>query len=327
MSHLLRALGICALASVCALAPAHAADKLRLAIQKTGSLAWELDFIKAWGLDKSAELELEISELASPEAGKIALRGGSADIVVSDWLWVSRERSLGSDLVFAPYSSTIGAVMVPATSAIAGIKDLKGKKFGIAGGAIDKSWLMLQAYGKRGGIDLKQEASLVFAAPPLLAEKAVQGEMDAVLNFWNFCADLEARGFKSLVAMDDVEKALGAKGSVAMLGYVFDGGFAKKNADALARFLKITRQAKEGLAASPEEWWRKMAPQLGAKDGKALEIYRRRYAEGIPRRTIAEEEADARTLYHVLAETGGAELVGTATELDPGTYYKAGSGN
>ena len=319
-------MGICLLAFGLALAPAQAADRLRLAIQKTGSLAWELDYIKAAGLDKAAGLELEITELASPEAGKIALRGGAADIVVSDWLWVSRERSLGADLVFTPYSSTIGSVMVPATSAIAGLKDLKGKKLGIAGGAIDKSWLMLQAYGKRGGIDLKQEATPVFAAPPLLAEKAAQGELDATLNFWNFCADLEARGFKSLIAMDDVEKALGAKGSVAMLGYVLDGGFAKKNADAVASFLKITRQAKEALAASPEEW-RKLAPRLGTKDDKALEIYRRRYAEGIPRRTIAEEEADARLLYRVLAETGGAELVGPAAELDPGTYYKAGQGS
>lgn len=326
MSHLFRCfvLGLMAVASMAA--PASAADKIRLAIQKTGSLAWELDIIKARGLDRAAELELEIVELASPEAGKIALRGGAADMVVSDWLWVSRERGLGSDLVFSPYSSTIGAVMVPGNSAIASLADLRGKKLGVAGGAIDKSWLMLLAYAKRSGLDLKKDVTLAFGAPPLLAEKALQGELDASLNFWNFCADLEAKGFKRILAMDDVEKALGAKGSVAMLGYVFDGGFATKNADAITRFLKITREAKEILAGSPEEWT-KLAPRLGGKDAAALAIYRRRYAEGIPRRTIAEEEADARALYKVLAQTGGAELVGTATELDPGTFYKAKSGS
>ena len=326
MPHPIRVCLITMLAVVALAAPAQAADKIRLAIQKTGSLAWELDIIKGRGLDKAAGLELEIVELASPEAGKIALRGGSADMIVSDWLWVSRERGLGADLVFAPYSSTIGAVMVPGNSAIAGLAGLRGKKIGVAGGAIDKSWLMLLAYARRSGLDLKKDATPAFAAPPLLAEKALQGELDASLNFWNLCADLEARGFKRLLSMDDVEKALGAKGPVAMLGYVFDGGFAAKNAGAITRFLKITREAKEILAASPEEWT-KLAPRLGGRDEAALAIYRHRYAEGIPRRTVAEEEADARILYNVLAETGGAELVGTATELDPGTFYKAKPGS
>ena len=36
-----------------------------------------------------------------------------------------------------------------------------------------------------------------------------------------------------------------------------------------------------------------------------------------------EEEADARALYRVLADIGGADLVGPARELDPGTYWRA----
>ena len=323
MSHP-RRIAFCLIAAILA-TPAAAADKLRLAVQKTGSVAWELDIIKAQGLDRANDLDLEITELASPEAGKIALRGGAADIVVSDWLWVSRERSLGANLVFAPYSSAIGAVMVPGSSSIAGLADLRGKKIAVAGGAIDKSWLMLQALARRSGLDLRKDASPMFGAPPLLQEKTLQGEADAALNFWNFCADLEARGFKPLIAMDEVEKALGAKGPVAMLGYVFDAGFAAKNASAIDRFLKIAREAKEVLANSPGEWT-KLGPRLGAKDDKALAIYRRRYGEGIPRRPLADEEADAKTLYRVLAEIGGADLVGPARDLDPGTFYHGGPG-
>ena len=44
-------------------------------------------------------------------------RGGSADLIVSDWLWVTRERGLGAALVFYPYSSALGAVMVPGSVA------------------------------------------------------------------------------------------------------------------------------------------------------------------------------------------------------------------
>src|SRR5262249_24735782 len=59
---------------------AHAADRIRLAVQRTGTLAWELDVIKAHGLDRKAGLTIETTELASTEAGKIALKGGSADL-------------------------------------------------------------------------------------------------------------------------------------------------------------------------------------------------------------------------------------------------------
>ena len=41
-----------------------------------------------------------------------------ADVIVSDWLWVGRERTLGDDLVFYPYSSALGAVMVPVTASL-----------------------------------------------------------------------------------------------------------------------------------------------------------------------------------------------------------------
>ena len=74
----------------------YRAEIVRVAVQKTGTFAWELAAIRAHGLDKQANLSVQAVELASPEAGKIALRAGNADIIVSDWLWVSRERTLGA---------------------------------------------------------------------------------------------------------------------------------------------------------------------------------------------------------------------------------------
>jgi NitT/TauT family transport system substrate-binding protein len=304
---------------------AIAADRIRIAAQKTGTLAWELAIIKAHGLDRAADLDLEVTELASTEAGKIALRGGSADLILSDWLWVARERSLGDHLVFSPYSSTLGAVMVQPNSPIKALADLKGKKLGIAGGPIDKSWLLLQALARRSGLDLKTQAQVVYGAPPLLAQKALQGELDATLTFWNFCAELEAGGMKRAVVMDDVMKGLGASGPVAIVGYVFDSGWAARHRAALGRLFEATRKAKEILAGSAAEW-QLLAPRIGVHDAKALEIYRQRYLEGIPRRSVADEAADAKALYRVLADIGGADLVGPARELDPGTFYRVGPG-
>jgi len=300
---------------------AMAEDRIRLAVQRTGTLAWELDVIRTHGLDRKFDLAIDTVELASTEAGKIALKGGSADLMLSDWLWVARGRSLGDNLVFYPSSSTLGAVMVPAQSPIRVIIDLRGKKLAVAGGPLDKSWLLLQALARREGVDLKEQTTVAYGAPPLLSEKALQGEIDATLTFWNFCADLESRGHRRAIAMDDVMKGLGTTGPVALVGYTFDGTWAARNGSTVERFLAAIRQAKDILASSEAEW-RRLAPRIGVTDANALAIYRQRYGEGIVRRPLAEEEADARALYLVLSEIGGAELVGPARELPAGTFYR-----
>lgn len=300
---------------------ALAADTIRLAVQKTGTVAWELDVARIHNLDKQAGIDIRAVELASPEAGKIALRGNSADVMVSDWLWVSRERDLGAKLVFYPYSTALGAVMVKADSAIHTLSDLKGKSLAVAGGAIDKSWLLLAAAAKQQGIDLKQQARIVYGAPALLAGKMQQGETDAMLNYWNFCARMEAQGFRRILGVEDLLPKFGVKGPLAMVGYVFDEQWAAAHRDTVARFLGVAAKAKHILLTSDAEWER-IAPLTGASDAATLHAYRDRYRQGIPDRPVEAEETDARVLYRVLAELGGPALVGPGKELAPGTFYR-----
>lgn len=147
----------------------------------------------------------------------------------------------------------------------------------------------------------------------------MQGELDAVLNFWHFCARLEANGFRRLIGADDAAKALGASGPVSALGYVFHDQWANDNPDAARGFVNASKQAKELLARSDDEWLR-LAPLIHA-EGKELEKLRDRYRQGIPRRPVAEEAGDAGKLYHVLAAIGGEKLVGRAPEMAPGTFW------
>jgi NitT/TauT family transport system substrate-binding protein len=299
---------------------AVAADRLRIALQKTGTAAWEIELIKARGLDKAANLDVETIELASTEAGKVALEGGGADMVIEDWLWAARERALGDKLLFTPYSSALGAVMAPKDSPVHAVADLTGRSIGVAGGPLDKSWLMLRAAALAAGFDLARAARPSYGAPPLIAEKLVQGETETALEFWNFAADLEGRGFLRAIEMADVEKALGANGPVAMIGYVFGEGFAASHKDALKRFFGATAEARKILSEDPSAW-APIKARLRLKDDAALALYRQRYLDGVPKRAIAEEAADARILYRRLAEIGGKELVGDAKELDAGLFY------
>lgn len=304
---------------------AEAADRLRIAIQKTGTASWELELIKARGLDKAANLDLEMTELASTEAAKIALVGGAADMVVGDWLWAARERALGDKLLFTPYSTALGAVMAPKDSPVHAVADLAGKSIGVAGGPLDKSWLMLRAAALGEGHDLAREARPSYGAPPLIAEKLAQGETDTALEFWNFAADLEGRGFRRAIEMADVEKALGATGPVAMTGYIFSESFAASHKDALRRFFATLTESRKILAGDPGAW-APIKARLRLKDDAALAIYRQRYLEGVPKRTLAEEAADASLLYRRLAAVGGRELVGDAKELDTRLFYDPAAG-
>jgi len=178
------------------------------------------------------------------------------------------------------------------------------------------------AYALRtANLDLRSETTQEYGAPPLLAERAKQGAIDAVLNFWPYAARLETQGFKQLIGVEDVVLELGAKGEVAMVGYVFSDSWAKENLAGVDGFLRAAAKADELLATSNAEWDR-LRPLMQAEDQATFEALRRRYREGIPERSTAENEADAKVLYQFLREYGGEKLVGAATELAPGTFWK-----
>ncbi|NGO50342.1 ABC transporter substrate-binding protein [Allomesorhizobium camelthorni] len=314
----LAALGTVAMLSAAGVA--RAATKVRIGVLKFGTVSWELDTLKHHKFDAANGIDLEIVHFAGEDATNVAMLAGEIDIIVSDWLWVSRQRSDGADLTLTPYSTAVGAIMVRQESPVRTIADLKQKKIGVAGGPLDKSWLLIQALASRDhGFDLAANNNIVYGAPPLLSEKALQGELDAVLNFWHFCARLEANGFRRLVGAGDAARALGASGAVSALGYVFHEKWADENPDAAKGFVKASTEAKNLLARSDAEWLR-LAPIVRA-EGVELEKLRDGYREGISARPVAEEEADAGKLYRVLAEIGGEKLVGRAPEMAPGTFW------
>jgi NitT/TauT family transport system substrate-binding protein len=310
-----------ALCFVVGLTSARASETLRIGLQSTGTFAWQLDVIRRHGLAESAGLDLKISEFASPDAAKLALNSGSVDIAVVDWLWVARARALGAKLLFYPYSSASGAIMVKHDSPVHRIEDLKGQVLAVAGGPLDKSWLIVRAAALRRGIDLKREATLEYGAPPLMAEKLQQGEAAASLNFWNFCARLETHGYRRIFEVREAEAALGLREPVALIGYVFSEKFAADHRDTIDRFIAAAQKADDIMLRSDDEW-NALRPLMKAEDEKTFTAYRDRTREGIPRRPISAEEADARTLFKMLAEIGGTDLVGPSQELGPGLYYQ-----
>lgn len=294
---------------------------VRVGVLKFGTVNWELDVVQHHKLGADNGISLTVVPLGSKNATSVALQGDAVDIIVTDWVWVSRQRAEGRKFVFFPYSLTVGSLFVRPDAGIIKLADLEGKKLGIAGGPVDKSWLLLRAYSKKTlDLDLKQAAEPTFAAPPLLNQLMLQGDLPAVLNYWHYGARLEAAGMRPLIQVTDIMAGLGVSGSVPLLGWVFEEQWAAQNRDALVGFLRSSYAAKAILDGNEDEWQR-IRPLTKAEDDKTLAALRDSYRLGIPRQFGEPELTAARQVFSLLAKEGGRDLVGRSNELTAGTFW------
>lgn len=298
-----------------------AAGTVKVGVLKFGTVNWEIDVISRNGLDRAVGVELEAVELATNAAVAVALQAGAVDVIVTDWLWVTRQRADGADYTFVPYSTSIGSLVVPANSEIRALPDLKGRRLGIAGGPVDKSWLLFRAFARQHhGFDLARAVEEVFGAPPLLNEQLELGEIDAVINNWNFVAQLEAKGFERLMGAADAARELGISSDVPMLGYVFSEAWALSHREDVQGLVDASRRAKSLLLESDDEWL-KLQPLMGATDEDTFLTLRDEFRRGVPRSWGDTERADAKRLFSIMADLGGPALVGQSQEIQPGTFW------
>lgn len=301
-------------------AVSFAADKptLRIGMQATGTLAWELLVLQ--DQTKGLDFQIETQALATAEAGKIALQSGAVDMILSDWIWVSRMRGESVDLTFYPYSTTSGALMVSEQSSIQTINDLNGKRLGIAGGELDKNWLLLRALAQKNQLDLNIAVEKTFGAPPLINEQLRQSRVDAALNYWHFGVQLEGQGFRQLIDGKGMLTALGISENVPTLGYVFKQSWANSYKDAVKAFFVATKNAKQALCTS-ETVWQKVLPLIHAENAVTQTKLRQRYCEGNVLDWGKPEQQAAEKIYTLLRAVSHNQLTGKAEHLQPGTFW------
>ncbi len=304
---------------------AAAGAPLRLGSVKYGSLSWVIETIRELGLDRKAGLEIKVVEVASNQAGPVALLANGADVIVSDWTWAMRQRALGEKLKFSPYSSALGSLVVPDASPIKGIADLKGRTLGVAGSAIDKSWLLLRAYSRRmTGRDIATFAYPSFGAAPLLAEELRSGRIDATLNFWTHAARLIGSGFREILTVSDIMKSLGIDPVPSLVGFIWKEEYEAVHGREVATLLRVVGEANAVLATDDAAWERLRPLVKPASDGEFRAIIAA-YRAGIPQPWGPRELESARKLMAVLIEAGDAELMGHGTEFDPKLFHDAAS--
>lgn len=312
-------------AALAPLAPRHAfaATQVRLATVRFGSVNWLVETIKSEGLDKKHGIEIVPVEVATNQAGPVALLAGNADVIVSDWTWALRQRSKGEDFKFSSYSSALGAVMVPKDSPVQSIADLKGKKIGVAGTAIDKSWILLRAYTRKTlGKDITEIAEPVFGAAPLITEEFKAGRLDACLNFWTYAARLAGAGSRQLIGMVDVLKALEVSPAPPLVGFIWSEKAAKNKGIPVDALLAAAHDANAVLATS-EPAWERLKPLVKPASEEEFASIKAYFRSGITSPWTAEQTAAAEKLTKLLIELGDTELVGDGTRFDANLFHTA----
>lgn len=300
---------------------ARADGPLKIASLKFGTVNWLLDTIKAEAEAKGAPAPFERMDLASTQALTVALQAGQVDLTVSDWPWAMRRRIEGETFRFAPYSSALGALMVAKDSPIQKLTDLKGKKIGVAGGPIDKSWLLFRAYAhKEVEGDIASMAEPVFGAPPLLSEQLRLGRIDAALTFWNFAARLDAEGYRRVVDVAEVMRKLGLEPPPPLVGFVWREQLFESAGPALENFFKAVTAANETLKTS-ETAWQRLKPSMQVKSDAEFQRLKDYFRAGIPGPWDAAQAASSQKLYGLLSDLGGAEFVGPNPRFDPGLFW------
>lgn len=295
---------------------------IRFGAMAAGTLNWELAAMRNQGLLEKAPFSVENVPVANQQAGKVALQAGSVDIIVSDWIWTSSMRAAGVNISFYPFSDTSGVLLVPSDSPIKTVNDLAGKKLGIAGGELDKNWLLLQALGQRQHLDLNADVEKIYGAPPILSQQLKEKRVDALLTFWQFAAHLEGQGYRAIFTGEDIIRQLGISETVPSIGYVFKEEWAKQHKPALKQFLDLSKQAHDTLCSSDVEW-QKIVPLTDAATPNEQRKLRERYCQGRVEHWGVSQQSAAAKIYALLHELSHNKLTGQSAQLQSGTFWSA----
>ncbi|BBB27165.1 ABC transporter substrate-binding protein [Amphritea japonica] len=294
---------------------------VRVAVLQFGTVNWEMDVIRRHELDKKYHFSLDVTPVGGKNASAISLQSGAVDIIYSDWVWVNRQRFNDRMFGFSPVSAAAGGLYAQSNSSVGSIKDLEGQRLGIAGGSVDKSWLLLQAYTKQTlDQDLAQSVEPVFAAPPLLNQLMYDNKLPLILNFWHYSARLKAKGFRQIISVQEMMNGLGVNRQVPLVGWVFTEAWRQENNALLSNFLKASRDAREILLNSDREW-QQIRPLTRAEDDQIFAALKEGYRAGVQQQFGMDELDALEKLYAIMAREGGDELTGGANTLDRSLFW------
>ncbi len=228
---------------------------VRIMISPAGTMGIPTAVIKKFELDKKYGFNLEVVPYADQKAATAAIQGGSAEMVVFDWLATARLKASGTPVVgIAPFMTYVNSVVVPKDSKLQTLADLKGKRVGIYH-KTGFDWIIMQAAAEKvNKLDISKDVEVREGAMPLMRGLIEKGDLDAT-QMWNSMApDMLASGkFRTMVTIRQLAEQMGLP-TVPFLVYGMREDYAKANPQNAKAFTAAYRDAVQVLMTNDEVW-------------------------------------------------------------------------
>jgi NitT/TauT family transport system substrate-binding protein len=295
---------------------------IRVGSEGGGTLTWALYVMQKLGLDRRYGVAVQPVPFATKDAARMALRGGAVDIKVDDWLYVSVARAEGLRIqAVDAYSRAVGGIVVRADTPVRSIADLRGRRIGVTSLA-DKSYLILRAVAvSRFGFDPQRDSQVITAAPPLLNQLLARKDVDAIVQYWHFVAQLVATPqYRELSSTLALLRRLEPGVDLPFLVVAATDEAVRTEPRGLRGFLAALRDSQAQLASRADLWadlWSQNL--LGVADRSALPAIQERYRLGLPGPWTRATVTGLLRLTATLAGIAGSETLGIA-RLDPAAY-------
>jgi len=236
---------------------------MRARFEHNGSPRYLLYAIKRFGLDHDHGFHLDVALVTDElESGMETIRHrldeGGTDLVDTDYISVARERAAGANVVAVhPYGRTVGGLVAPEGTAIAGLADLSGKRIGVTR-RLDKNWILTRAACREyHGFDPDETATLVEAdSRDDLTRLIREGEVDAGFQFWPLVPELTRTGpYVEVFAVSELVQRLAETDRKLPIATFLTGeSYLRDHPEAVRGFGAAARDGVDRLLADDDLW-------------------------------------------------------------------------
>jgi len=287
--------------------------------EHNGSPRFLLYAIKRFGFDHDHGFHLDVDLVTDElESGMETIRHrldeGDTDLVDTDYISVARERAAGARIVAVhPYGRTVGSLVAPDGTAIAGLADLSGHRLGVTR-RLDKNWILTRAACREfHGFDPAETATLVEAdSRDDLTRMIREGEVDAGFQFWPLVPELTETGpFVEVFPVAELVQRLADTGRKLPIAVFLTGeSYLDTHPDAVQGFAAAARDGVDRLLTD-DDLWAEIGDRLMRTDDPAVVRAIRDGWRDMAVRDWDEESVDGMyRLFDHLKAVAGAEALG-----------------
>ncbi|MFN8524154.1 MAG: ABC transporter substrate-binding protein [Chloroflexota bacterium] len=273
------------------------------------------------GIGKKYGFDVKMVDLSNTAQQWTSMRGGESDVSSGSFLDLLRQRQAGLKAkAFRGFYGFGNPIVAPANKTYAKLTDLKGAKVGVPSANL-LDWQILRAAGKKkDGFDIGKEATVQEAAPQILMQTMLRGELDASYQFSDFVLEGLTEGkLKEVTTVAKVMAEGGLDTKALYLTYnMVDSWREKHGPDAVARLIAAMDEAVE-VMQKDDSLWAMLAKRSGVENQKLIEPFMKLQRERFNVDFGKSKLEPTQTLLDEMVKTVGQEPVGVS-KVDPEAF-------